>query len=106
MNIEVKTSNRPIPYKTAINTLEKRVIDVRNGVKNELIWILEHPTTYTGGIRYKEEEILDKKITYHDPCYLGRGNGIYNAPRNLIKSVGFELYESKLLWKIKNKEKK
>ena len=60
MNIEVKTSNRPIPYKTAINTLEKRVIDVRNGVKNELIWILEHPTTYTGGIRYKEEEILDK----------------------------------------------
>ena len=63
MNIEVKTSNRPIPYKTAINTLEKRVIDVRNGVKNELIWILEHPTTYTGGIRYKEEEILDKKIS-------------------------------------------
>ena len=63
MNIEVKTSNRPIPYKTAINTLEKRVIDVRNGVKNELIWILEHPTTYTGGVRYKEEEILDKKIS-------------------------------------------
>ncbi len=63
MNIEVKTSNRPIPYKTAINTLEKRVIDVRNGAKNELIWILEHQTTYTGGIRYKEEEILDKKIS-------------------------------------------
>ena len=63
MNIEVKISNRPIPYKTAINTLEKRVIDVRNGVKKELIWILEHPTTYTGGVRYKEEEILDKKIS-------------------------------------------
>ena len=63
MNIEVKTSNKPIPYKTAINALEKRVIDVRNGVKKELIWVLEHPITYTGGVRYKEEEILDKKIS-------------------------------------------
>ena len=41
------------------------------------------------------KEILDKKITYHDPCYLGRGNGIYNAPRNLIKSVGFNVLEMK-----------
>ena len=85
MNIEVKTSNRPIPYKTAINTLEKRVIDVRNGVKNELIWILEHPSTFTSGINFKEEDIIDKnidiiktsrggKITWHGPgqliCYM------------------------------------
>ena len=31
-------------------------------VKKELIWILEHPTTYTGGVRYNKEEILDKKF--------------------------------------------
>ena len=38
---------------------------------------------------------LSKKITYHDPCYLGRGNNIYNSPRELIKSAGFNLLEMK-----------
>ena len=38
---------------------------------------------------------LGKKITYHDPCYLGRGNNIYNSPRELIKSAGFKLLEMK-----------
>ena len=62
MNIEVKISNHRIPYKKAIYDLEKRVENVKKGLKKELIWILEHPTTYTGGIRSSENEILDKKI--------------------------------------------
>ena len=51
MNIEVKISKRPIPYKTAINYLEKRVKKIKLGKGEDLLWILEHPTTFTGGIR-------------------------------------------------------
>jgi len=36
-----------------------------------------------------------KKITFHDPCYLGRGNGEYEAPRALIQKLDAELVEMK-----------
>ena len=36
-----------------------------------------------------------KKITFHDPCYLGRGNDVYEAPRDLIEKLDVELVEMK-----------
>lgn len=35
-----------------------------------------------------------KKITYHDPCYLGRANDIYEVPRALINDLDVALYEA------------
>ena len=35
----------------------------------------------------------DKKLTYHDPCYLGRHNQIYQPPRELLESTGVEVTE-------------
>ena len=78
MSIEVKISKKRVKYKKAMYILEKRVENVKKGLKKEFIWILEHPTTFTGGIRSKENEILDKsikvvktnrggKITLHNP---------------------------------------
>ena len=36
-----------------------------------------------------------KKITFHDPCYLGRANDVYEAPRALIEKLDAELVEMK-----------
>lgn len=48
-----------------------------------------------GRITIEGGEFKGKRITFHDPCYLGRANDIYEAPRDLIKKLEVELVEMK-----------
>lgn len=41
------------------------------------------------------EVFKGKRITFHDPCYLGRGNDVFEAPRSLIEKLDAELVEMK-----------
>ena len=43
--------------------------------------------------RLKPVAKSEKKLTYHDPCYLGRHNQIYQPPRELLESAGIEITE-------------
>ncbi|BAC14970.1 (Fe-S)-binding protein [Oceanobacillus iheyensis] len=44
--------------------------------------------------RLKPERAINERLTYHDSCYLGRYNGVYDPPREILKSIpGLELVE-------------
>ncbi|MGB6152666.1 MAG: (Fe-S)-binding protein [Pricia sp.] len=48
-----------------------------------------------GKISLEGGKFKGKRITYHDPCYLGRANQVYQAPRDLIRKLDAELVEMK-----------
>jgi len=48
-----------------------------------------------GKLKVSGDTFKGKKVTFHDPCYLGRANEVYDAPRELINSLGVDLVEMK-----------
>ena len=49
----------------------------------------------SGKLEIDDSVLHDKIITYHDPCYLGRANNIYDEPRTLLNSISHGIREMK-----------
>jgi lipoyl(octanoyl) transferase len=122
MSIEIKLSKKRVPYKKAMLFLKKRVEEVKNGDKSELIWILEHPKTYTAGVSFKQNEIIDKKIkiietnrggkiTLHNPgqkivYFVINLNNRKKDIRKLISAIEISIIEFLKILKIDAKKDK
>ena len=122
MNIEIKLNKRRISYKKAMMFIDKRVQEIKENRNNELLWILEHPTTFTAGIRFNKKEILDKKIkiittnrggkiTLHNPgqkiiYFVLNLNRRKKDIRKLIHSIENSIIDFLRIYKIKGKKDK
>ena len=93
MSIEIKRSIKPVNYLDAIKFLENRVVEINKNQADELIWVLEHPSTFTAGKNSKKSDILDKSI---DIIKTSRGGKItWHGPGQLVCYVAINLNNRK-----------
>ena len=122
MTIEIKISKKRISYEKAMLFLDKRVEEVKIGKNKELIWILEHPKTFTAGVSYNKKDIIDKrikiiktnrggKITLHNPnqkivYFVINLNNRKKDIRKLINVIENSIIEFLKIYKINAKKDK
>jgi lipoyl(octanoyl) transferase len=87
--IEWAISDAPVPYAPALAAQESRVAAIRAGEARELVWLLEHPPTYTAGTSARPEDLLETRFPHYAA---GRGGQwTYHGPGQVTGYVLLDL---------------
>jgi Fe-S oxidoreductase len=98
----LRDKNLQVLEKAQFKTIVTTDPHTYNTLKNEYRWNGREVTVlhYTELLdqllaqgRLPLKKRLSGRVTYHDPCYLGRYNGVYDPPRRLLSGLGLELVE-------------
>jgi len=93
MNYEVKKIITTCPH--CFNTFRNEYPDLGGNYEVSSYLQFIDSSVSGGKLRLNREKIKDTRITFHDPCYLGRANGIYNEPREIVKAMSADVIEMK-----------
>ncbi len=88
--VEWRIAKALVPYPRAVDEMEHRVAEIREGRADDLVWLLEHPPLYSAGTSADPAELLDPDRL---PIYTsGRGGRYtYHGPGQRVGYVVFDL---------------
>ena len=86
---EWRIDEGPLPYETALATMEARAAAVADGSAPELVWLVEHPPLYTAGTSARPAELIEARFPVH---VAGRGGQFtYHGPGQRVAYLMLDL---------------
>jgi lipoyl(octanoyl) transferase len=87
--VEWRIDHGPLPYETALATMDVRAAAIADGSAPELVWLLEHPPLYTAGTSASSAELIEARFPVH---VAGRGGQFtYHGPGQRVAYVMLDL---------------